>query len=60
MTKRQLIQHFSSPSTWRGIVLILSACGVYLKPEIAEALIAVGLAVSGAIGVLTSDPAPEN
>ena len=56
MSKRQLIQHFQAPSTWRGIFLLLSAIGVYVRPDIAEAIIAVGMAASGLIGVLTSDP----
>jgi hypothetical protein len=58
MTKRQLIQHFQAPSTWRGVFLLLSAIGVYVRPDIAEAIIAVGMAASGLIGVLTSDPVP--
>jgi hypothetical protein len=58
MSKRQLIQHFQAPSTWRGVFLLLSAIGVYVRPDIAEAIIAVGMAASGLIGVLTSDPAP--
>jgi hypothetical protein len=58
MNKRALITHFQSPSTWRGIFLLCSAIGVYVKPEIAEAIIAVGMAASGLIGVLTSDPVP--
>lgn len=57
MTKRDLIQHFQAPSTWRGLFLLCSALGVYIRPDIAEAIIAVGMAASGLIGVLTSDPA---
>lgn len=57
MTKRQLIAHLSQPSTWRGIFLLLSAVGVYIRPDIAEAIIAFGMAASGLVGILTSDPA---
>ena len=42
-------------STWRGIVAILTAAGVTLSPSQAEAIIALGLAVIGAIGVFTTD-----
>ena len=59
MTKRQLIQHFQTPSTWRGVFLLLSAIGVYVRPDIAEAIIALGMAASGLIGVLTSDQPPD-
>jgi hypothetical protein len=42
-------------STWRGAVALLTALGVTLSPEQAEAIIALGLAVIGAIGVFTAD-----
>jgi len=58
VSKRQLIQHFQAPSTWRGIFLLCSALGVYVRPDIAEAIIAVGMASSGLVGVLTTDPVP--
>jgi len=42
-------------STWRGLALIISACGIYIRPELAAAITAVGMAVSGLIGVLFPD-----
>lgn len=42
-------------STWRGIVALLTAAGVVLSPEQADAVVALGLAVIGAIGVFTAD-----
>lgn len=42
-------------STWRGIVALLTAAGVALSPEQGEAIVALGLAVIGAIGVFTAD-----
>lgn len=60
MNKRALIEHFKQPSTWRGLFLLLSAVGVYVRPDIAEAIITAGMAASGLIGVLTSDPAPPD
>jgi predicted membrane metal-binding protein len=47
----------SQPSTWRGLVMLLSACGVALRPEVSAAIIAVGMALSGLIGVLAPDQA---
>lgn len=51
--KQYLIARLSEASTWRGIVLILTALGVSLSPEQAEAIVTVGLAVAGAAGVAT-------
>ena len=42
-------------STWRGRVALLTAVGVTLSPEQGEAVVALGLAVIGAIGVFTAD-----
>ncbi len=42
-------------STWRGIVMLISAAGITLSPEQAAAIIAAGMAVVGLIGVFTPD-----
>jgi hypothetical protein len=47
-----------SPSSWRGLVMILSACGVALSPETSAAIIAAGMALSGLIGVFAGPDAP--
>lgn len=52
MTKRQILDQLRQPSTWRGLVLLASAFGFAIKPDVGEAIIAVGLAVSGLIGIL--------
>jgi hypothetical protein len=50
-----------SPSTWRGIVWLISSFGIVLKPDVAAAIIAAGMAVSGLIGVLAGpDAAPPH
>jgi sulfur transfer protein SufE len=49
--KDQLGIAFSEASTWRGLVLIITALGVQLDPEQIDAIIAAGLALSGLIGV---------
>jgi hypothetical protein len=43
------------PSTWRGIILILTAVGVPIAPQMGEAIICVGLALAGGVGVVTPD-----
>lgn len=42
-------------STWVGLIGMLSTLGVALKPELAEAIASVGVAVSSMILVITED-----
>ena len=41
----------TEPSTWRGLVMILTAVGLGLTHEQQEAIVIAGLAISGLIGV---------
>lgn len=50
-----LLARLHEPSTWRGIILLLTVCGWKLEPDQAEAIIAGGLAIVGLIGVFTKD-----
>jgi hypothetical protein len=51
-----LLDRLKEESTWRGIVLLVTALGVKLDPERGEAIIALGLAVVGLINVLRKEP----
>ena len=53
--KSYFLARAKEPSTWRGAILFLTAIGVPIAPELAESIIATGLAIAGLIGVLTSD-----
>ena len=53
--KTYVLARLREPSTWRGIVALLTAAGVALTSDQAEAVIAIGLAVVGLIGALTPD-----
>lgn len=53
--KEYIRERLQEPSTWRGMVLICTAFGVPIAPQMAEAIITIGLALSGGIGVITSD-----
>jgi len=53
--KAYMIERMKEPSTWRGIVLLLTAIGVPVAPAMADAIVSVGLAVAGLIGVATPD-----
>jgi hypothetical protein len=50
-TMHYLIQRLSEQSTWRGLVLLLTAFGVQLEPELQNHIIAAGLSVVGIINV---------
>lgn len=43
------------PSTWRGIVYLISAMGVAISPEQQGAIVSAGLSVAGAIGLFIKD-----
>jgi hypothetical protein len=58
VTKRQLLEQLKQPSTWRGLVLLSSAFGFAVRPDVGEAIIAAGLALSGLIGVLAGPDTP--
>jgi len=53
--KTYLLERGKEASTWRGIVALLTALGVGISPEQGEAIIALGLAAIGAIGVFFAD-----
>lgn len=53
--KDYVLARLLEASTWRGFTLILTAIGVPLAPDMAEAVVSVGLAVAGLIGVVTKD-----
>ena len=53
--KAYMIERMKEPSTWRGIVLLLTAIGVPIAPGMADTIIAIGMAVAGLIGVATPD-----
>lgn len=47
-----IIDRLSENSTWRGIILVATAVGVKLDPELQESIIAAGLGLVGLINVL--------
>lgn len=49
------INRLKEASTWRGIVALITACGVNLSPELGEAIVGAGLGLMGIIGVFFPD-----
>jgi uncharacterized membrane protein len=50
-----LIERLKEPSTWRGIVMLVTGFGLALSSEMQEQIITVGISLTGLIGMLTSD-----
>lgn len=57
--KAYILARLREASTYRGLVLILTALGVKLSPDEGEAITIVGLALNGLLGVALSDTLPK-
>ena len=53
--KSYILERMKEPSTWRGIILLLTAVGVPVAPALADSIISAGLAIAGLIGAVTPD-----
>ena len=53
--KQYILDRLKEPSTWRGIALCITAAGVALKPDQIDAIVFIGLFISGGIGAVTPD-----
>lgn len=47
-----ILERLSENSTWRGILLIATAVGVKLEPELQNAILTAGLGLIGLINVI--------
>ena len=52
---KYLLDRLGEASTWRGIIMLLTALGVSIKPELQESIVSTGLAIAGFVGVVTKD-----
>lgn len=50
-----LVKRLREASTWRGLVWLATVAGLSLRPEQAEAIVTVGMAIAGLLGVFLSD-----
>ena len=55
MLKVYVINRAKEASTWRGVIMLLTAVGLKITPEMADAIISVGIAVAGLVGMLLPD-----
>jgi hypothetical protein len=47
-----ILDRLSENSTWRGLILLATAAGVHLSPDIQNQIVATGLGLTGLINVL--------
>jgi len=48
-------ERLKEASTWRGLILFATAAGAKFSPEMSEAIVTLGIALAGFVGVATSD-----
>ncbi len=53
------LNRLREPSTWRGLIWLATAAGITIAPEAIEAIVVLGTAAAGAVGVLTKDKSTE-
>lgn len=58
--KNYILNRLREPSTWRGLILIATAAGATVTPQMAEAIVTAGIGLAGLVGVVTSDKKPES
>ena len=52
---KYFLNRLREASTWRGLVLVVTALGVQITPDQIDTVVAVGLALSGLIGEFFPD-----
>jgi hypothetical protein len=57
--KAYLVARGQEASTWRGVILVATGCGAAVKPELHEAIVAIGVIAAGAIGAAFPDNKKE-
>ena len=52
-----LLERLNEPSTWRGILGMLTAVGVKLRPDMMEAIISAGMSAMALINIVRKEKA---
>ena len=53
--KDYILARAKEPSTWRGVLFLLTSAGIGIAPELATLIVSVGTGVAGILGVITAD-----
>lgn len=56
---RHVAGRMREPTTWTGLVLLLTTAGVNITPEMSSTITNIGVAVAGAVLVATKDPGSD-
>lgn len=56
---KYILDRLKEPSSWRGLVMIATAFGVSVNPELLTAIITVGTGLAGVIGFVFKDKVAE-
>lgn len=54
-----ILARLSENSTWRGIILLVTAAGVKIRPDLIDSIIAIGLSLVAIINIVRKAPANE-
>lgn len=54
-----LLGRLKEKSTWAGVLTVVTAAGVAIKPELKEAIISTGVSVAGLAAILLKDKDSE-
>ena len=54
-TRSYVINRLKEPSTWRGLIMLLTAGGIVLSPGQVAMIVAAGTAAAGFVGTLFPD-----
>jgi hypothetical protein len=50
---KYIVERLQEPSTWRGIIMLLTSLGVGIAPEMITAIVTAGTGLAGIVGVVT-------
>lgn len=53
-----IIARLKEPSTYRGIIWLMTAIGLHVSPEAWMQITSIGMGIAGGIGVITRDKRP--
>lgn len=56
---KYILDRLKEPSSWRGLVMIATAFGVSVNPELMDSIIVAGTGLAGVIGFVFKDKVAE-
>lgn len=57
---KYILDRLSEPSTWRGIISMITALGVKLRPDLMDAIMTAGLGAMGVINIFRKEKDASN